>query len=257
MTVVTTFGVDDLSGDQLATEGARRLRRLLASAEGRAGVSVTAGGDAGELDALERSIAARLRADGLPVHVRYGTRGQVLVALAHPEDDNRMVLAVETDGPAYRDGGPARDRDRLRPEHLERLGWRHLRVWTPAWAADPDLEAARVRTAWEAAVRAARADDVAAAAAAEAASRPPAKVSVPHPGADRRPDPRPRVPAGRAVTDCTPAELAALAAWVASDARPRSNDELVLATLAELGYARTEPRLEARVRAALRREPSR
>jgi hypothetical protein len=65
-----------------------------------------------------------------------------------------MILAVEADGAAYRDSGSVRDRDRLRKEHLERLGWRVHRLWSTSWFADPEAELARLRAAYDQAVAA-------------------------------------------------------------------------------------------------------
>src|SRR5690606_42054504 len=50
------------------------------------------------------------------------------------------VLAIELDGPAYHALATARDRDRLRPEHLARLGWHVERVWSTDWQADRSEE---------------------------------------------------------------------------------------------------------------------
>jgi REase_MTES_1575 len=75
-------------------------------------------------------------------------------AAAHPDDPTRMILAVEADGASYRDSGSVRDRDRLRKEHLERLGWRVHRLWSTSWFTDPDTELAKLRAAYADAVRA-------------------------------------------------------------------------------------------------------
>src|SRR5262249_34933409 len=40
------------------------------------------------------------------------------------------------DGPSYRDARSARDRERLRPQVLESLGWSLHRVWGPDWLRD-------------------------------------------------------------------------------------------------------------------------
>jgi hypothetical protein len=65
-----------------------------------------------------------------------------------------MILAVEADGASYRDSSSVRDRDRLRKEHLERLGWRVHRLWSTSWFTDPDAELAKLRAAYAEAVRA-------------------------------------------------------------------------------------------------------
>jgi len=75
-------------------------------------------------------------------------------AAAHPDDPSRMILAVEADGASYRDSRSVRDRDRLRKEHLERLGWQVHRIWSTSWFTDPDTELAKLRAAYAEAVRA-------------------------------------------------------------------------------------------------------
>src|SRR5215471_4522614 len=63
-----------------------------------------------------------------------------------------MVLAIEADGASYRDSRSARDRDRLRKEHLERLGWTFHRIWSTNWFSDPEAEVAKVQEAYREAV---------------------------------------------------------------------------------------------------------
>src|SRR5262249_61894474 len=67
-------------------------------------------------------------------------------------DPGRMVLAIEADGASYRDSRSARDRDRLRKEHLERLGWTFHRIWSTNWFSDPEAEVAKVQEAYREAV---------------------------------------------------------------------------------------------------------
>jgi hypothetical protein len=63
-----------------------------------------------------------------------------------------MVLAIEADGAAYRKSGSVRDRERLRGEHLKRLGWSYHRLWSTNWFRNPQAEAARIRAAYQHAV---------------------------------------------------------------------------------------------------------
>src|SRR6266496_5132041 len=64
------------------------------------------------------------------------------------------LLGIECDGQAFGEAATARDRERLRREVLERLGWRIHRVWSTDWIVATDAEAARVVEAVEAARRA-------------------------------------------------------------------------------------------------------
>jgi very-short-patch-repair endonuclease len=70
-------------------------------------------------------------------------------AATHPNDAGRMVLAIEADGASYRESGSVRDRDRLRGEHLQRLGWSFHRLWSTNWFHDPQAEVAKVKSAYD------------------------------------------------------------------------------------------------------------
>jgi very-short-patch-repair endonuclease len=50
------------------------------------------------------------------------------------------LLGIECDGAAYHSAKSARDRDRLRQEILERMGWNIYRIWSTDWFSDPDRE---------------------------------------------------------------------------------------------------------------------
>jgi very-short-patch-repair endonuclease len=140
---------------RLTKAGARMLAEYLEYA-GSGGVPVAASGSAPDsLDPFSASVQSRLAAYGITVVPQYGVGGyRVDFAVAHPGDASRMILAVESDGASYRDSGSVRDRDRLRKEHLERLGWRFHRLWSTNWFHDPDREVAKLREAYEQAVAA-------------------------------------------------------------------------------------------------------
>jgi very-short-patch-repair endonuclease len=131
---------------------------------------------AGTADPFEASVRSRLAGYGITVVPQYGVGGyRVDFAAAHPDDPSRMILAVEADGASYRDSGSVRDRDRLRKEHLERLGWRYHRLWSTNWFRDPDAEVAKLREAYDQAV------------AQSPPAGPPPSASPPAPGLARGP----------------------------------------------------------------------
>jgi very-short-patch-repair endonuclease len=169
LAVVSSFSSHDVDPSRLTAPGARLLAEYLEYA--RAGgvpvapVLTSSGsyahdagrpaedGDAGEFHA---DVAARLAELGITVVPQYGVGGyRVDFAAAHPDDPSRMILAIEADGAGYRDSGSVRDRDRLRKEHLERLGWHVHRLWSTAWFTDPTGELAKLRAAFDSAVSAA------------------------------------------------------------------------------------------------------
>ncbi|MFQ6332052.1 hypothetical protein ACLMAL_38880 [Nocardia sp. CWNU-33] len=126
-------------------------------------------------------------------------------ALAHPDEPGRVVLAVEVDGDSYHRAVSARDRDRLRQQHLERLGWRFHRVWASAWFADPQ----RIIEAWEQAVQ--LSDTEPTAADIESVRSLPLFPSEAQPSL-ARPDVRPRLP----IDGYTHAQLVAMFLWRSS-----------------------------------------
>jgi hypothetical protein len=57
-----------------------------------------------------------------------------------PQKAGTFLLGIECDGASYHSGRSARDRDRLRQEILENLGWKIHRVWSTDWFKSRDGE---------------------------------------------------------------------------------------------------------------------
>jgi very-short-patch-repair endonuclease len=149
---------EDIVVDPLKTApGVRVLRDYLSYArEGRLERGITGDGEAES--PFEASVANALRARGHNVALQVGVAGyRIDLAVRHPEMPEHFVLGIECDGAAYHSAKSARDRDRLRQEALERLGWRLTRVWSTDWFRDPVSQAERLSTEIVAAVRSAHA----------------------------------------------------------------------------------------------------
>jgi very-short-patch-repair endonuclease len=154
LTLVSSFSSHDVDPERLTKAGARLLADYLEYA-GSGGSTATATGGT-ELNPFEADVRDRLAECGITVVPQYGVGGyRVDFAAAHPEDTDRMVLAIEADGASYRQSGSVRDRDRLRSEHLQRLGWSFHRIWSTNWFHDPQAEVAKLRAAYDEAVGAA------------------------------------------------------------------------------------------------------
>ncbi|HET7397832.1 MAG TPA: AAA domain-containing protein [Intrasporangium sp.] len=151
MTVVSALRSTDLDPERLKARGALLLRDFLAYAESggtalpRAEHAATGGRPGAVADPLRHDLAERLRREGLVVHESFGSSGQRIdVVVEDPYHRGRPLVAVETDGPSYAALRSTRDRDRLRPEQLRRLGWKHVRVWSTDLFRDPAREIARI-----------------------------------------------------------------------------------------------------------------
>ena len=159
MTVVSSIAAEDLDPARLRARGAVMLRDFLAYAAGGAAPGCRA------RSRLRHATSARARAAPrrrpLRRHRRPGAaaarprarrprgrRARPPTRSTSPSRTRRaagrLVLAVESDGPQYAAMRTTRDRDRLRAEQLERLGWRHLRVWSTDVFRDPARDVARI-----------------------------------------------------------------------------------------------------------------
>lgn len=66
------------------------------------------------------------------------------LAVLHPDRPGEYEFGIECDGASYHSGKTARDRDRLRQQVLEALGWRIIRIWSTDWVRNPGRQVARV-----------------------------------------------------------------------------------------------------------------
>jgi len=88
---------------------------------------------------FEDSIKSALEEEGLVVHQQVGCAGYRLdLAVVDPEDPDRYLLGIECDGAMYYSAPVARDRDRLRQQILEGLGWNIYRIWSTDWYRNRD-----------------------------------------------------------------------------------------------------------------------
>jgi len=71
------------------------------------------------------------------------------IGIKHPKWPHGFIMGVECDGASYHSFKSARDRDRLRQEVLEGLGWNLFRIWSTDWFSDPIKEAQKLREAIE------------------------------------------------------------------------------------------------------------
>ncbi|WP_169313883.1 DUF4011 domain-containing protein [Stackebrandtia nassauensis] len=95
---------------------------------------------------FEYHIAEQIRALGCEAVPQVGVGGfRIDIGVKHPQWPHGFLLGVECDGANYRSAKSARDRDRLRQEVLEGLGWTLHRVWSTHWFDDPATEVHKLR----------------------------------------------------------------------------------------------------------------
>jgi len=239
MSVVSSVASHEIDPTRTRSRGAALLTQYLEYAE--RGGELSPGRDIrSPLSLIESSVRDRLHGAGIPVQPHYGV-GQLRLDFAAFVDNGmaRPVLAIETDGVAYNSSVTARDRDRLRPEVLQKRGWRFYRVWSIDWYRDPDGETSKVLAAWERAVREAR--DLEPFERGSAATRPVVAGRGRSPITVRR--------AG--ILAYSRAELVQLVRWIESDDLSRTDDELLASATEVLGFEDASGRVGRALRAAI------
>ncbi len=198
----SSITAEDLDVSRTAAPGVHDLRRYLDYAQRGPDAlppePVTgAGAAAGR---MEDAVLEFLTARGLSVARRVGCSGY-RIDLAVVED-GRYLLGIECDGPTYQGAPTARDRDRLRAQVLEALGWRLHRIWSVDWQRQPEREVERV----EAAVRSARAAGGRRLGRADSGAEPTGRPAPPAPPPpDSRRPPAPVAPEARTPGGATAA----------------------------------------------------
>ena len=131
--IFCSFAAGDIDPDRAKGEGARILKRFLQYAEtGLLEEQVSTSQDADS--PFEETVAAAMEGFGYKVDKQVGSAGfKIDLAVRHPDQPGRYMLAVECDGATYHRALWARERDRLRQEVLENLGWRFHRIWSTDW----------------------------------------------------------------------------------------------------------------------------
>jgi very-short-patch-repair endonuclease len=148
--VVSSIRASDFNLAEINREGVRVLQRYLDFAERGPDALALRIGDGGFESPFEQSVAAKIQSFGFTVVPQVGcSLFRVDLGVVDPSNPGRFILGVECDGASYHSSATARDRDRIRQQILERLGWRIHRIWSPDWVTRNDVEVKRLKDAIE------------------------------------------------------------------------------------------------------------
>ena len=148
--VFTNITADDIhlsaENDQA---GLRAFKIFLAYAKDRT-LSVALPTGRGSDSPFEAAVYATLTRTGYHIEQQIGQAGYFIdMAVVDPQMPGRYILGIECDGATYHSALAARDRDRLRQQVLEGLGWRIHRIWSTDWFKNPAQEIERTIAAIE------------------------------------------------------------------------------------------------------------
>lgn len=103
---------------------------------------------------FEKAVYNFLDRKGYKLGTQVGCSGyRIDMAVKHPALSGQYVLGIECDGAAYHSARTARERDRLRQDVLEQMGWKIYRIWSTDWIKDPVTEGEKLIEAVEDALK--------------------------------------------------------------------------------------------------------
>lgn len=144
--IFSSMRPEDIVVDGQTPEGTKALRHYLEYARsGTLPIEVETGLEP-DSD-FEVSVLDVLRLKGYDAVPQLGVAGfRIDIAVRHPVHRSGYLAAIECDGASYHTGVSVRDRDRIRQEILEGLGWkgRIWRIWSTDWFRNPLAETARL-----------------------------------------------------------------------------------------------------------------
>lgn len=99
---------------------------------------------------FEEDVATEVRAFGLEAEYQVGVAGFFIdIGVYDPREPGHYLIGIECDGATYHSSQSARDRDKIRQEVLEGLGWNIYRIWSTDWFYRSVQERAKLRRALE------------------------------------------------------------------------------------------------------------
>ncbi len=147
--IFSNFTADDLDLKPSSARGVSALKTFLRYAsDGQLDIPNPTGLEPDS--PFEEAVIAALQRQGYELHPQVGAAGfRIDIGVVDSEKPGRYLLGIECDGATYHSARSARDRDRLRQEVLENLGWRIHRIWSTDWFRDPSREIERAVEAIE------------------------------------------------------------------------------------------------------------
>ncbi len=147
MAVVHSLRAEDITAQSPGASQLRRYLEYVRNPDTALNAGITGVGE--PESPFEEAVLAALRRRGHDVASQVGVSGYRIDLAIRSIDGATFDLGIECDGVTYHRSPAARDRDRLRQQVLEGLGWSIHRVWSTAWITDPEGEIQAIERALE------------------------------------------------------------------------------------------------------------
>ncbi len=138
----------DIDVDKINSEGPKLLRTYIDFAINGTSVlerEITESDIVEHDSPFEKAVYNFLDRKGYRLATQVGCSGyRIDMAVKHPTLSGIYVLGIECDGAAYHSARTTRERDRLRQDVLENMGWKIYRIWSTDWIKDPITEGSKL-----------------------------------------------------------------------------------------------------------------
>ncbi len=139
MTVFSVLHPDQMDLSRTRAQAVADLKHFLVYAErGPSALASAVSRPAEDFESpFEAAVARALRMKGWRVDPQVGVSAyRVDLGIVHPDTPGRYLAGVECDGAMYHSSAVARERDKIRQQVLEGLGWKLFRIWSTDWWTD-------------------------------------------------------------------------------------------------------------------------
>ncbi len=138
MEIFSSMSTDDIVVGSSSSDGVKALKGMLHYAATNKLALEGPSGRPPDSD-FEIAVAEALRRHGFETDCQVGVAGFFIdLAVKHPAKNDLYAIGIECDGASYHSGKSVRDRDRLRQEILESMGWEIHRIWSTDWFDNPE-----------------------------------------------------------------------------------------------------------------------
>jgi very-short-patch-repair endonuclease len=251
LTLVSSFSHHDMDPGRSKARGVELLRLYLQFA-------ASGGRDAGQsqlgeipLNPFELDIYEALTRHGLKLLPQWGaSKFRIDFVVQHPERPGQFVLAIECDGASYHSAPTARDRDRLRQQILEGMGWTFHRIWSTDWFNRRDVEIERTLAAYRdalAVVQNSGPGQRARPSNRESNSTATTYAAQPEVSAVLMRKARPVIRSQTQIDLYLDSDIKRMIEWVRSDGLLRTNDVIINEVSKELGFGRVGKKIKLRI----------
>jgi len=145
--VVSSIEPEEIDESRLTSQGGKYLKHYLLYARDKSFREMMRIQDNPTFDSpFEESVFNTLIVEGFDIVTQVGSSSfRIDIAIKHPKKIGKFILGIECDGAQYHSSRFARDRDKVRQQILESLGWRLHRIWSTDWFRNPKREIEKIK----------------------------------------------------------------------------------------------------------------